>query len=189
MRDPKIIDTLRIAAVPWKNGGGITREISQAKTSNGFTWRLSIADVSAEGAFSSFPGMSRILTVIEGRGLQLQSPSMTHDVPLFAPFSFSGDLDIHSLLSNGAIRDFNVIFDPGQINAEVRVVNGPTHDSIGASEGIVYAIFAIQGASNCNGTILKQGSCALVKNDALRFTVPKKNKALYVQLSNLSAPA
>ena len=189
MRDFQIIDISKLSEMPWKNGGGVTREVAQAAGPNGFAWRLSIADVSTEGAFSHFPGMSRILTVIEGTGLKLQSPSKTHEVPLLAPFSFSGDSDMRSVLNDGAIRDFNVIFDPSQIKAEVRVVNGPVHDSISSTAQNVYAVFAIQGSSECNGVTLQQGNCALIENEALCVTVPKASKTLYIQLSGLSASA
>jgi|AntAceMinimDraft_12_1070368.scaffolds.fasta_scaffold24205_3 hypothetical protein len=189
MLDFQIIDTQALSEIAWKNGGGITREIAQEKRPNGLVWRLSIADVSTEGAFSSFPGLSRILTVIEGKGLQLRSPSKTHDLPPFVPFAFSGELDVRSVLNDGAIRDFNVIFDPNLINAEVRVVNGPAYDSIGFRAANVYAVFAIEGTSDCNGVTLEQGCCALIENEALSVTVPQSSKALYVQLSGASAIA
>ena len=56
---------------PWKNGGGVTREIAAHPPEaglDGFDWRLSMADVASDGPFSAFPGIDRTLTVIEGAG-------------------------------------------------------------------------------------------------------------------------
>ncbi len=59
---------------PWKNGGGITHEIARKDDGNGLLWRLSIAEVASDGPFSAFTGLSRILTVIDGAGLWLDTP-------------------------------------------------------------------------------------------------------------------
>ena len=59
------------AASAWKNGGGVTREIARDPPDGPWRWRLSIAEVASDGAFSAFPGLSRILTVIEGSGVDL----------------------------------------------------------------------------------------------------------------------
>jgi len=52
-----------ITTLPWKNGGGVTREVAKSHSRAPF-WRLSIANVDQEGLFSSFEGLDRILTVI-----------------------------------------------------------------------------------------------------------------------------
>lgn len=58
----------------WKNGGGSTTEIAiePANASlEDFDWRISMAVVASDGPFSSFPGIDRTLTVIQGNGLIL----------------------------------------------------------------------------------------------------------------------
>ena len=49
-------------SMPWKNGGGVTREVAKSSDNQGLIWRLSLADVIQEGTFSTFPKLSRILT-------------------------------------------------------------------------------------------------------------------------------
>ena len=57
-------------AVPWKNGGGVTRTVavhppgSDLKT---FDWRVSIAEVRSSGPFSVFSGVERHMAVLSGR--------------------------------------------------------------------------------------------------------------------------
>src|SRR5215472_11228475 len=57
-------------AAPWKNGGGLTREVAVHPAGSdlgNFDWRVSIAEVLRGGPFSSFPGVDRHMAVISGR--------------------------------------------------------------------------------------------------------------------------
>jgi len=56
--------------------------------------------------------MARILTVIEGKGMVLESEDGILDAAYCKPTVFSGEAKINSYLNNGPIRDFNVIYDP-----------------------------------------------------------------------------
>ena len=112
-------------AVPWKNGGGVTREVAafpEGAGFDGFDWRISIADVAAGGPFSRFPGIDRVLTVIEGRGLRLAVEG-TYEIDLNErsnPFAFSGDAGCVAELADGPIRDLNVMTRRGTCTAAVR---------------------------------------------------------------------
>jgi len=58
--------------MPWKNGLGRTAEIARAPTTgDGFDWRISIATIGSDGAFSAFAGCDRTLVPIAGGGLAL----------------------------------------------------------------------------------------------------------------------
>ena len=70
----EIIRYAELKAHPWRNGGGVTRELASHPAAAaaqerpggaGWDWRVSIADVSKAGDFSAFPGMDRVLTVVE----------------------------------------------------------------------------------------------------------------------------
>ena len=54
-------DVLR-PVTPWKNGGGLTREVAAFPANASmadFDWRISIADVAAAGPFSRFENVDR----------------------------------------------------------------------------------------------------------------------------------
>ena len=98
----------------WKNGGGTTTELAispeNANLSN-FLWRVSIAEVDADGSFSLFPGCSRTIMLIEGSGMTLDAGeygSIALVEPLQAK-SFSGDWPVVGRLISGPVRDFNLI--------------------------------------------------------------------------------
>jgi environmental stress-induced protein Ves len=97
-------------AMPWKNGGGITREVAVFSEAGDFLWRLSLATVASDGPFSTFPGIDRTLTVLDGPGIELavQGRAPARLAPL-APFAFPGDAVASARLLGGAITDFNVM--------------------------------------------------------------------------------
>lgn len=116
---------LRAAAyprMPWKNGAGTTLEILRDGDGQAaFGWRVSIADVTQAGPFSAFDGYQRIITVLEGQGMQLvvdgqsSRPLRTLDA-----FAFSGDSQVQCSLLGGAIRDFNLIYAPDRYQARLQ---------------------------------------------------------------------
>lgn len=102
--------------MPWKNGGGSTTELAIFPESTGlsgapFMWRVSIADVVADGPFSRFPDYDRHIMVIEGAGMFLDADVHgTIDLTEpFVPASFSGDWGIEGTLVQGPVRDFNLM--------------------------------------------------------------------------------
>ncbi|QEU96913.1 HutD family protein [Streptomyces kanamyceticus] len=118
-------------SVPWKNGGGITREVASgvvrtplvpAEFTVGFDWRVSVADVDAQGPFSSFPGIDRVITLVEGDGMVLTVEGTAQSVAPLVPFAFSGDAATDCRLEAGAVRDMNVMTRRGRAAAHVRIL-------------------------------------------------------------------
>jgi uncharacterized protein len=110
--------------VPWKNGGGLTREIATHSDAKGLIWRLSLADVTSDAPYSRFPGYHRILTVVTGGGTQLLDADnvVRIDALPYEPVPFSGDQFLQGRLGAGPIQNFNVIFDPKRILARVLII-------------------------------------------------------------------
>lgn len=132
-------------AVPWKNGGGVTREVAafpEGAGFDGFDWRISIADVAAGGPFSRFPGIDRVLTVIEGRGMVLSVEGLAA-VDLNErsnPFAFPGDASCAAELTDGPIRDLNVMTRRGTCTAAVRRILAPEEIPCRAAATILVAL-------------------------------------------------
>jgi environmental stress-induced protein Ves len=80
---------------------------------------MSVADVDRNGPFSLYQGLFRILTVIEGDGLQLTGPDKAFVAALGKPVRFDGALAIDCELIAGPVRDFNLIFDSARISISV----------------------------------------------------------------------
>jgi environmental stress-induced protein Ves len=129
----------RVATL-WKNRGGVTREVAAWPPGAGlddFDWRVSLADVGADGPFSTFPGVDRILTVIAGQGLVLEVDDQPIRLEPGAPFAFPGEASVTARLTAGPIRDLNVMVRRAAWTARVEPWRG---DRIVASGGPVLVL-------------------------------------------------
>mgnify|MGYP001627821364 FL=1 len=130
------------AAVPWKNGGGATRELALSEDARGLRWRLSLADIGQDGPFSPFPGLSRVHTILAGPGLTLANADVTLHACPFQPLHFDGGLALSAALAGGPCRAVNLIFDPARVAAGTSLHSpGP----FAAPEG-EKVIFLLKGA-------------------------------------------
>lgn len=153
-----ILQPSEFLTTQWKNGGGITHEIAQEPGPNQWLWRISIAEVATDGPFSHFPGLSRILTVIEGAGIRLVHSKGQIDVHPLQPASFDGELAIEGCLMDGPIRDLNVIFDAHRIAARVAACNGPVMLDAGPD---LVGYLALSGRAVVEDRTIPQGAFAL----------------------------
>ncbi|RXS81535.1 HutD family protein [Streptomyces sp. TM32] len=116
------------AAAPWSNGGGVTREIAAHPPGagwDGFAWRVSLADVTRDGPYSPLPGVRRILTVVDGAGLELTVDGTARLLPgRSRPYAFPGGATTVSRLLDGPVVNLNVMLRDGRATATVEVVAG-----------------------------------------------------------------
>ena len=105
----KLSPVMSFSSRPWQNGRGTTREIMV-----GEGWRVSLADIDADGAFSLFPGLKRWLGLAGGRRLTLHGLSQEPCV-LKAPgdiVHFDGDLPVTASCHGAPVRAFNLMVRP-----------------------------------------------------------------------------
>ena len=111
---------------PWKNGGGVTREIAVMPAGAGmddFLWRISVAEIASSGPFSRFAGIDRQIMLLEGDGVHLHGSGIDHRLgtPL-APFAFDGEAALGATLLGGVTHDLNVMTRRGAMRADVHVL-------------------------------------------------------------------
>lgn len=156
-------------ATAWKNGGGVTREIAAGPSGaalDDFAWRISLADVAEGGPFSSFSGIDRVITVVEGKGMELTVDGAVElvDRP-FLPFAFPGDAQTDCRLLDGPIRDFNVMTRRGRASAEVRFVHGD-QPLPRAGAGLTVLVLALDGRVGVGGAELDRYDAVLFEGTA-----------------------
>ena len=114
--------------MPWSNGGGVTREIAVHPPGAGwdaFAWRVSLADVTRDGPYSPLPGVRRILTVVDGAGLELTVDGAPQLLPdRCRPFAFPGAAATDSRLLDGPAVNLNAMLREGRAAATVEMVRG-----------------------------------------------------------------
>ena len=122
----QLIRFAHLEPVPWRNGGGVTREIATAQYAgepDSFRWRVSLADVTSEGPFSAFEDVDRQLVLVEGTGMVISVDGQPHRLNLFDVLAFPGDAPCVGTLVDGPTRDLNVMTRRGQAAAGVQIVS------------------------------------------------------------------
>lgn len=163
----KLIPYDALTATPWKNGGGITRELAcfpAGASMSDFIWRVSIADVEQSGPFSSFPGIERIITLLDGDGMQLQFENgARHDLTTtLAPYAFRGEDALHAQLAGSPSRDFNLMWRRDAARGNVEVLRDKTSIATDATT----LIFCATGAWQVGEHHLQQGDTLMIEADA-----------------------
>jgi environmental stress-induced protein Ves len=107
-----VAELASVAPQPWRNGGGVTRELLAWPPGSGADWllRVSVAEIERDGPFSPFPGVLRCFTVLEGAGVVLGLADgqrvLTRDS---LPVEFDGASAPGCRLIEGPTRDLNLM--------------------------------------------------------------------------------
>lgn len=108
--NPQVVRCDAVEPQPWKNGGGLTRELLAWPARDAWALRVSVADIRADGPFSAFPGVDRWFAVLEGAGVLLGLPEGRQlAAPESAPLHFRGEAAPSCELLDGATRDLNLM--------------------------------------------------------------------------------
>ncbi len=180
----KILRYNDLIPVQWKNGGGMTREVARHGDGDALSWRLSIADVDEEGPFSTFSGLQRILTVIEGHGMMLKRPNEAALTANFMePVAFSGDEAINGLLPEGPCRDFNVVWNPKLAAASVSIATSGSKAVRSSADGMT-GILCVGGTVHLStGHVLLPFDFAFLDEHAEEAMIGDNSTALLIQIS------
>lgn len=166
----RVVTVDDIAAVPWKNGGGVTRELFAFPSSSNWDFRISVANINQSGPFSCFPGIERHFAVLEGPGVDLifssgektrVSPSNDDHSCSSSVLKFSGEdgpmcnLDRDCVL----VRDLNVMVRRSKGTGSLIPVDiqNPLHVFVSNAEK-------------------KNSVCAMFALHAVHLTIEKKHK-------------
>ena len=99
-----------VAAMPWRNGGGITRELLRWPDTDNWLCRISVAEVASDGAFSHFVDVQRWLAILSGTGVRLTMPNHTNELtPVSDVLAFAGATPVQCNLLQGPVRDLNLM--------------------------------------------------------------------------------
>ncbi|ADO48268.1 HutD family protein [[Enterobacter] lignolyticus] len=120
-----MITSFTLASLPvtrWQNGAGETREIVRVAAADApFLWRASIATLQADGPFSRFDGVDRVIVLLEGAPLWLRGGNIEHRLEPGVPWAFAGEWP---LASEGIVApgmDFNIMTQRHLASAQVDI--------------------------------------------------------------------
>ena len=181
----------------WRNGLGWTREIHAEAAGpavgggdGAWDWRLSIAEIEQDAAFSSFPGIERELVLLSGNGLRLRfDDGQVHELlPPHDKLRFAGERGVVGELVDGPTQDFNLMWRREAVDAQLwhRPLVGPM--VIFADPGHTWAIHLLAGqarfADDSGLPTLAAGDTALLSagDQRLRHVVDGGGEALVIHL-------
>lgn len=109
----RIVRYHSLQVTPWKNGGGVTREITRFPADSrldDFEWRISTAIISEDGAFSKFEGIDRRLYLLKGDGLEIIiDGGEPKSLKTGEHIDFPGEVPLDSRLLHGPVVDLNIM--------------------------------------------------------------------------------
>lgn len=111
--------------VPWRNGGGRTRELLAWPARDDWLVRVSVAEIEADGPFSAFPGIDRAFAVLSGAGVVLDLPAGTRRLESGQSVDFAGEAAPGCRLLGGPTRDLNLM--ARRAAGRARLAPAPTH--------------------------------------------------------------
>jgi uncharacterized protein len=156
-------------AAPWRNGGGITREVAREPAGpegSDFDWRISIAEVSAAGPFSAYDGVRRTIALIDGAALTLIVDGERHELGLYQPLTFDGASATSCELPAGPTRDLNVMTTYGRAGAAIDIRRLTTAEPSPVEGADPLVLIVLAGRLTVTGAGV--GPLALAELDALR---------------------
>lgn len=172
---PRIVRRADLPLTPWKNGGGVTRELHVERDAQGNPlWRISMALVESSGPFSAYPDVTRVLAVVRGDPLRLTVDGAAHLLEPLQPFTFSGDAQSAGELTGAAIEDFNVMAWAG-LTPSVQIAPADTLDLAGAQ-----AAALLSGEAEVEGERLSYGDMLLLDGEEVHLTGGGQVAAVWV---------
>lgn len=115
----------QLTVEPWRNGGGATRTLASDGDAAGgaWHWRISVAEITRDGAYSRFDGVERQQALIGGTELLLRGARGTQRLAIPGDtFAFAGEDDVFAAVPSGPVRMWNVMTVRGKTDAVLRPV-------------------------------------------------------------------
>lgn len=190
---PRLLLASSRVASPWKNGGGVTREVAAQPSSAlpGFDWRISIADIERPGPFSGYPGVDRTLAVLEGQleltiedkpplSLSSRSPAV----------NFPGEARVSAVPVSVRSRDLNIMVRRDEWQSTLEIVQDTREVAITANDRVTVALSLGDLECRCRGSQFNLGYLdALIFHGASTLEVATGSKAASLLLIRISTPA
>lgn len=100
---------------PWKNGGGLARDLLLWPSAADWWLRISLADITTDGPFSAWPGVQRWFAVTRGAGVRLHGAGgQAHTQrPADGPWCFDGGQALQCTLIDGSVQALNLMLRSG----------------------------------------------------------------------------
>jgi environmental stress-induced protein Ves len=170
----QLVKLAEVAATPWRNGGGVTRELAAWPAGADWDWRLSVAEVDQSGPFSLFEGVDRWFAVLSGAGVELDIGGQKHRVTAGGvPVFFDGGAATDCRLIAGRTQDFNLMSRRSRTRSGMARIAGRLEQRLEASASAPRTVAVY--AAGAGATLELDGETSAVPEASLawrRFDSP-----------------
>jgi environmental stress-induced protein Ves len=178
----RLVPRASLVAMPWKNGGGVTRQIACFPPDSdigSFAWRISTAEVTADGAFSRFDGIDRRLYILDGAGLALRMGAKTRRVLTGEHIDFPGEEEVHGALIDGPVADLNIMVrrERQRMHVEPVTVDG---GRVLDMPWPAAAVFVMSGALQASGFTARRHDTLVSDDGDAALTVEGRAEVLLI---------
>lgn len=191
--DSQVIAAVDYQRERWRNQLGWTRQIFRSGGEQDWGWRLSIAEIDDDAAFSRFPGADRELILLSGNGLHLRFDD--GEVAALAPpherHRFAGERAVRGELTDGPVRVFNLMWQRDRFST--RLWHRPLVGSmvVFAEPGEVWMVHLLAGQLRFGDRDplpdMQGGDTALLRADGdgrVRYALEGGGEALLARISS-----
>jgi uncharacterized protein len=133
---------------PWKNGGGLTREIAVAFSDDrdkSVLWRISLATIDRDGHFSEYRGYDRTIVALDADPIELDVDGKHVVLERWQPHEFRGEAHVACRLRGAATRDLNAMTLRDAFVHDVEIVTSKQRFVLDDDE--IAFVYAIDGAA------------------------------------------
>jgi environmental stress-induced protein Ves len=180
MSQPVVLRAAKRITVPWKNGGGATRELAvYPKAGDAFEWRMSIAEVAAPGPFSCFDGIDRTSVVLDGE-LDLEIPDKQVRLAGGQMIAFAGEDPVVGIPRGGMVAAVNVMARRNLWSANVEAIYSRRAAPVVLSADLTIFLFWHGAIARCGmrNFILEPGD-AIMANSKAEPAIIASEKTIY----------
>ena len=132
----------------WRNGGGVTYELAigpAGATLDAFDWRVSVAEIEGDCAFSTFGGVDRIIALVQGPTMRLTIDGTPHELSSQRPLRFAGESVTTCAVPDGPTRDLNVMTRRGRLAATMEFVDVGSAQPLATNGSDALVLLAVIG--------------------------------------------
>jgi len=174
--------------IPWKNGGGVTRDVLISPVNanlDAFDWRISIAEIARDGAFSQFPGIDRKLAVLDGKVALTVEGRAPVALDAHSPVvDFPGEASVEGRLVEGPSTDLNVMTWRGRYVARM-ARQSAAQPKIGAHTTVIIALNALTAMGAEDFFHLERQDALLIQGSETLTIAPKGAAYYLIEISPL----
>lgn len=189
LEDPgcEVIRSRTYRSMRWRNGRGSTLEIAKEPAGGDpFRWRLSLADVPDDCAFSAYPGYHRALVLVTGKRLRLRFHGHGHRTldALRRATRFPGEWKTDCTVPHGRCTDLSLIVHRGSASGIPAIVRAPKVLRLNSSHRVRLArdfygaLFVLEGSVQVSGSPRNRPRIVRARDTLLLSPGPERNLAL-----------